>query len=511
MQQAPYQQYSARSVNRQILILVYTVLVVLSAYFLFSEYRNFLNQAQEETLKRLQAIANTVALQINGDAHQDLTQRLTRKDDVVKSYDDSTYLQIHQQLKAMHDVNDLGTDAYTLVVEQDSLVYFAVTSGITPYYRHRFTHHPQKLLDNFNKGGTLGRFEDENGIWLSAFARVVNSAGQTVAVVEVDRRFEDFVAAARQKLFINLGIALVVLVVLGLILFRFLRRVLKQEEASVKQIEQSRAIIERKNEDIQQSINYARRMIGGIMVSEDELAEQLGHSFLFYRPKDVVSGDFYWLYPVKRNEQGQLVEFYLGVFDCTGHGVPGAVLSMLGLTTLSELVKTQKCPGPAEVLNSLSQKIVTTLKQGETKVKSQDGMDAALIFAQLDQGYVTFAGAGRPLYLVPAANRAQLDQIKGDKMPLGGTYYDFDRQFKEVQVKVAPGDRLYMFSDGYADQFGVIEGKERKIMSGQLKKKLVSIQDKDMKAQCEWLISFFDNWKGNMKQMDDVTALAIEV
>ena len=80
-----------------------------------------------------------------------------------------------------------------------------------------------------------------------------------------------------------------------------------------------------------------------------------------------------------------------------------------------------------------------------------------------------------------------------------------------MQVKVAPGDRLYMFSDSYADQFGLIEGKERKIMSGQLKKKLVSIQDKDMKAQCEWLIRFFDNWKGNMKQMDDVTALAIEV
>ena len=214
-------------------------------------------------------------------------------------------------------------------------------------------------------------------------------------------------------------------------------------------------------------------------------------------PKDIVSGDFY-AFAEKNGEQ------IIVAGDCTGHGVSGAFMSMIGSSLLNQIVNEIEVIDPAEILNRLNVAVIDTLKQGEND--TNDGMDISLCAYNADTRTLQYAGANRPLWLL---RKGEFILLKPDKFPIGGLQMAKDRAFKNNTMQLLPGDTFYLFTDGFADQFGGEFGK--KLMSGKFREMLLNIQELDMKAQGNYLAASFKKWKGENEQVDDVLVMGIRV
>ena len=252
-----------------------------------------------------------------------------------------------------------------------------------------------------------------------------------------------------------------------------------------------------KNFSITQSLQYARRIQEAILPSPRALKARFAESFVLYRPKDIVSGDFFWF--AHRDELS-----ILAVADCTGHGVPGAFMSMIGNTAFNQIVKENNVYEPGEILNRLRQHIVTSLQLDAEGHRRSDGMDVAVISYHHGTGKLHFAGAKRPLYRI---TEGRLEEYKGNFEPIG---YMGDIDFKgyeTVPVNWKPGDMLYLSTDGFADQFG--GPKEKKFMVKRLKDVLVSVAHKPMYLQWEELDELLLKWKGAEPQTDDILLIGL--
>jgi serine phosphatase RsbU (regulator of sigma subunit) len=217
--------------------------------------------------------------------------------------------------------------------------------------------------------------------------------------------------------------------------------------------------------------------------------------FVYYLPKDIVSGDFYFL--EEFNER-----IYVAVADCTGHGVAGAFMSMVGTSLLKQIIIQHKLTDPSAILNELNEGIVEALRQKETE--SHGGMDIALCVIDKKTKQLQFAGANRPLTLI---RNNDLQMYKPDKLPIGGFMPDEERRFSKQTIDFQKGDRIYLSSDGYADQFGGMEGK--KIMTKKFRDLLQTIHESPMTEQRKTLHDYFHNWKGRLEQVDDVLVVGV--
>ena len=270
--------------------------------------------------------------------------------------------------------------------------------------------------------------------------------------------------------------------------------VLKQNEKIVQQ----KDIIEQKNQSITDSIQYASRIQAAVLPPIDFLSEWGIESFILYKPKDIVSGDFYW--GLKKDEK-----IIVAAGDCTGHGVPGAFMSMLGHAFLDEIVNTTKVENAAMILNLLRNEIINTLKQKGMAGEARDGMDISLVIFNPVTGRLDFAGANNPLYLI---REGKLIKFMGDRMPIGIHFTTFT-PFTNQTFKTGKGDRLYLFSDGYADQFGGPKGK--KYMYKPFQNLLLGNYSKPIDLQKEILDNTFEKWKGSRDQVDDVLVIGIHL
>lgn len=251
--------------------------------------------------------------------------------------------------------------------------------------------------------------------------------------------------------------------------------------------------IESKHYAVTSSIRYAQRIQLAVLPSEDILKNAFSDYFLFWRPRDIVSGDYYW-----HRRNGNIIAFTIA--DCTGHGVPGSFMSLLGITYLNDL-STNLMPDsmPSDILNSLRANIITALSQHCDEREPTDGMDMAFCILNLDTNILRFSGANNPLYIV---SNGELTEYKPIKNPVG--QYPRMKDFETVEIQVQKGDYLYMFSDGYADQFN---GKtKKKVTYGRLKEILLEInaQSSESEYQKERLGEFLDQWRGSLAQMDDI-------
>ncbi len=210
-------------------------------------------------------------------------------------------------------------------------------------------------------------------------------------------------------------------------------------------------IIRKKNKSISDSINYALNIQSALMPTEEYLHKVLPNSFMFYKPKDIVSGDYPWLF---KNEDS----IFVGAMDCTGHGVPGAMMSIIGHFLQDGIINQNMGYNAGEVLNKLHFSVVEKLKQAEPGSKINDGMDAAFCKINLKKKELDFAGAHRPLYHV---SKGVFTEIKGDKFPVGSTQYRNRKDFTNHTIKIKPGDAFYFMTDGFPDQFGGPTGKQR--------------------------------------------------
>ena len=256
-------------------------------------------------------------------------------------------------------------------------------------------------------------------------------------------------------------------------------------------------MVEEKNKEIVDSINYALRLQRAILPTTSRVKEALPDSFVLFKPKDIVSGDFYWMH-----EQGDNV--LIAAVDCTGHGVPGAMVSVVGANSLDRCVKEFKLKDPASILDKLCDMVIETFDSGEDEVK--DGMDITLCSVNLKTRKIKFAGAHNPLWIVKHSN-LEVEEYKADKQPIGK--FDYRKDFTSNEIQLEKGDCIYLFSDGYADQFGGPGGKKFKYKT--LMHVLQTIHAKPMIDQHDILNTEFETWKGGLEQIDDVCVIGIRV
>ncbi|MBL7890148.1 MAG: SpoIIE family protein phosphatase [Bacteroidia bacterium] len=264
-----------------------------------------------------------------------------------------------------------------------------------------------------------------------------------------------------------------------------------------EKVEERTQELAQKNKDITSSIQYAKRIQLAILPPLEQIYKHFPESFVVYKPKDIVSGDFYW-FGVKNGKK------IIASVDCTGHGVPGAFMSMIGHNLLNQIISENGITEPDFILNALHQGVQAALKQGTNVVDTSDGMDVALCSIDTKTNEVKYAGAYRPLYIV---NGQEFKKIDADKNPIGGSQLDPDRKFTCHTIQLKKGDTLYMSSDGYADQFGGEKGK--KFMVKRFNELLLSIQDKNMQTQANELEQTFNQWKGSYQQVDDILVIGI--
>jgi len=259
--------------------------------------------------------------------------------------------------------------------------------------------------------------------------------------------------------------------------------------------------IEIKNKHITDSIRYAKRIQNAILPPDLYVKQLLPKSFILYKPKDIVSGDFYWM-----TKKSNLI-IYAAV-DCTGHGVPGAFMSIVGNNQLNYAVDVKKARNAATILNYLNEGVVETLREkGTINVSGvKDGMDLALCIIDYKNMKLEFAGANNPLCLV---RNNEMIQIKGDRQAIGGTFEDDLPQFTNHEIDLQKGDVIYTFSDGYPDQFGGHDG--RKFMLKRFRELLLKIHSHPIEEQGRMLDEILEEWRGREEQVDDILVMGVKI
>jgi serine phosphatase RsbU (regulator of sigma subunit) len=268
-----------------------------------------------------------------------------------------------------------------------------------------------------------------------------------------------------------------------------------------EQITRQKELIEEKNKNITDSILYARRIQTAVLPPEDFIEGMFRESFLFYKPKDIVSGDFYWSAKKDRYR-------IIAAADCTGHGVPGAFMSMLGITLLNEVVIHTREFTAAQLLDRLRTEVIKSLKQKGVEGETKDGMDISLCVIDTEKMQADFAGANNPLYYF---RNGELNILPADKMPIGISHQEVSElsNFTNHQIPVQAGDTLYLFTDGFSDQFGGPLNKKFKY--NQFRKVLKEIHDLPMTVQKSRLEEVFENWRGMNEQIDDVLIIGLKI
>jgi serine phosphatase RsbU (regulator of sigma subunit) len=347
-----------------------------------------------------------------------------------------------------------------------------------------------KFISNLQEDYEINKKEQEN--------KVLQAQNEVSATTIKQQKLVSY--------FITAGLLLAI--ALAFFIFRGYRQkqkaneiIMHQKEEVEKQksiAEEKSIIVEEKNKEILDSIHYAKRIQSALLTSEKYMKKILPEHFVFYKPKDIVSGDFYW--SVKHHDK-----IYFAAADCTGHGVPGAFMSLVGISFLNEILVEKKIYSPEKILDQLRDDIIRTLNPEESIEETKDGMDIVLCCYDPDTKELQFAAANNPLYLI---RNGKLTEYKADKFPVG-KYYGEMLPFTLQSIPLQPGDLIYTFTDGYADQFGGPDGKKYKYK--QLQNLLLSFHAQPMEKQKQKLDDEMIAWKGNLEQVDDILIIGIKI
>jgi serine phosphatase RsbU (regulator of sigma subunit) len=264
-------------------------------------------------------------------------------------------------------------------------------------------------------------------------------------------------------------------------------------------IEEKNRLVENQHKDIKDSIKYAERIQGAILPPTNFWNSILPNSFVLYQPKDVLSGDFYW---VAETEDLKFV----AAADCTGHGVPGALISIVNYNLLNKAVLEKHITTPGAILDAVNIWLTESLHQTAENSPVKDGMDICLISINKNTNEVLFSGANNPLFVY---SDNKLHEYKGDKFPVGSFLDETKLNFKTIAIEVQKGDILYLFSDGYADQFGGEQGKKFKL--SKLRSEFKVNHKKPINQQRDLFYKTFKEWKGDLEQVDDVLIIGVEI
>lgn len=335
--------------------------------------------------------------------------------------------------------------------------------------------------DELKKSGIRNQFENEYA------KKVMSDSLKTVQ----ERKINIIKTKEEQtkRYFLYCGLFLVI-VFAGFIFNRF--RVSKHQN---KLITEQKSILEHQKQEITDSINYSKRIQTAILPDLNDIKQSLNDFFILYQPKDIVSGDFYYFNKVNS-------DVFMAAADCTGHGVPGAFMSLVGSKELK--IANAISNSPAQILKHLNNGVKDTLRQNHID-GTKDGMDIALV--RINGTTVRYSAANRPLWILKK-DSSIIEEIKATKTAIAGFTED-NFEFDEHEISLSKGDTIYLFSDGYADQFG--GDKQKKMTTKRFREFVLSIKDKSMNEQQLQLESFFNSWQGNSEQVDDLLVIGIRL
>ncbi|MCD6068825.1 MAG: nprA [Bacteroidetes bacterium] len=326
-------------------------------------------------------------------------------------------------------------------------------------------------------------------------------------IADLNKQEEKRSHAAMRNYLIASIIAVFLIAAIVFVRFRTKQKANKLLEKKNRDIEQQKEQIENKNselaeknKEITDGIQYAKRIQMALLPQDKYFARQVKDHFILYKPKDIVSGDFYW--GLRQNEY-----FYFAVADCTGHGVPGAFMSMIGINLLNEIIVQRKCSNPALILDIMREEIMRNLNGEDAEEETNDGMDMVLCRIHIENKQMDFAAANNALYVFRKEDQS-FTEYKGDKMPVG-KHVDTVDSFTKHSLQLKEGDTIYAFTDGFPDQFGGPKGKKFKYK--QLEEALANNLHLPLEQQSNILNQKFEAWKGELEQVDDVCIIGIKL
>ncbi len=264
-------------------------------------------------------------------------------------------------------------------------------------------------------------------------------------------------------------------------------------------IDAMRREIEKRHKEVTDSINYASRIQTALLPGEQEFAKIFKEYFILWKPREIVSGDFYWLNRFKNR-------IFLVAADCTGHGVPGAFMSLLGISFLNEIINSNPYLQANEILEILRQKVINSLGETEDTKRPKDGMDMALIIIDANKNTLQYSGANNPAYIV---RNQDIIELKPVRAPIG--YYLVEKKFKNIDLELQPNDVIYLFSDGYFDQFGGPDGKT-KFTRKRFKQLLIEMNKRQLPLEDQKLVLWevLKEWKKDTRQIDDILVIGVK-
>ena len=336
-----------------------------------------------------------------------------------------------------------------------------------------------------------------------------------IAILTKDKKIKEDELSKNRIITWAVSIGAILVFLLALLAIRgYIQKRKVSEQLTIKndKIETAYNIIENHNKDMKDSIRYAKRLQEAILPTTAFNNIFKEKAFVFYKPKDIVSGDFYWIEEVDKGEDKQLL---FAAVDCTGHGVPGAFMSIVGHNLLNQAVNEHHKTKPSDILDELNVGLNETLRQTLEESTVKDGMDISLcsLKKNASNSYtLQFAGANNPLWIVRASKDSvthEVQEIKGNKFPIGIFVGEELNKFKNHEIELFAGDTIYIFTDGFADQFGGPRGK--KFMYKPFKEKIISMQHLSMKEQGESFNKILNDWKGDLEQIDDVLVIGIKI
>ncbi|OFX45951.1 MAG: hypothetical protein A2W95_03060 [Bacteroidetes bacterium GWA2_40_14] len=287
-------------------------------------------------------------------------------------------------------------------------------------------------------------------------------------------------------------------VLFSALIFSALRMNFENEKT---QVEKQKQELELQHKHITDSIQYAKEIQQGMLQHTDSFKLHFPQSFIYWQPKDVVSGDFYFFKEYGANKE----KIICGVADCTGHGVPGALITILGLASINDIILQFPDLSAGEILDQLRIKIKSALQQGRRSVENRDGMDMAICIVDKNNNILQYAGANRPLYIVRSD---EMIELKPNRMPIGVHYFD-GKPFLNQNIHLYIGDIIYLFTDGFSDQFGAEEN--RKFFLSNFKKLLLDNSHLLLDEQCQIIKKTFKSWKDTNEQTDDILIMGFRV
>lgn len=338
--------------------------------------------------------------------------------------------------------------------------------------------------------------------------------------LEEEKKEKDLAQKETELIKANQKTRLILFSIIGVLLIGggvYVYTLYRKQKKDKNTIEEQKVQLEVRNKEVEDSIKYAKRIQNAILPRDSKMQSMFPEHFVLYKPKDIIAGDFYWVHENEKEEK-----ILLAAADCTGHGVPGAMVSVVCNNGLNRSVREFELSNPADILNKTRELVIEEFEKSKDDVK--DGMDIALISIEkpimlnrqeqkksgiIPEGsgsILSYAGAHNPLWLIRSGQN-QIEEVKADKQPIG-RYHD-SKPFTSHEVNVNKGDTIYVFSDGYADQFGGEKGK--KLKAANLKKLLIEISAEPLQKQKELLEDAFKTWKGDLEQLDDVCLIGVRV